>query len=373
VAEGVHAGRPHDEVQAGGEQRGDQQVDHQHRGVGRAGRQQRQRGEHQRQPGGSHDVGGARAAQRLFLHADVAARRLRPAEQAPGAPHQHDGHHEEVDHQRELGERHVDAEDLHHAQPDAHGLDLGDEQRGHVRAGQRAHAADHHDDEGGADGVQVHLQRGGFARQLQRAAQAREQRAEREHGGEEPGLVDAERADHLAVLRGGAHQRAEARAREQQPHEAEHQRADDDQEQVVGRKLAPEDFDRALQARRARAEQFVRAPEPQHRVLDDQHQREGGQQLEQLGRLVDAAQQQHLDERTQHAHRERGDQQRRPEAHARAELLDQRVRDVDAHHEKRSMGEVDDARHAEDQREAGRHQEQRRRAGQPVEQLNNEA
>ncbi|MCY1527882.1 hypothetical protein D9M68_629680 [compost metagenome] len=208
---------------------------------------------------------------------------------------------------------------------------------------------------------------------MQRTAQAGEQCAEREHRGEEPRLVDAECADHLAVLRGGAHQRAEARAREQQPDKAEHQRADDDQEQVVGRKLAAEDFDRALEARRARAEQFVRAPEPQHRVLDDQHQREGGQELEQLGRLVDAAQQQHLDERAQHAHRERGDQQRRPEAHARAELLDERVRDVDAHHEKRSMGEVDDARHAEDQREAGRHQEQRRRAGQPVEQLNNEA
>ena len=52
------------------------------------------------------------------------------------------------------------------------------------------------------------------------------------------GLVDAERADHLAVLRGGAHQRAPARAREQQPDQAEHHRADDDQEQVVGGKAA---------------------------------------------------------------------------------------------------------------------------------------
>ena len=89
---------------------------------------------------------------------------------------------------------------------------------------------------------------------------------------------------------------------------AEHERADDDQEQVVGRERLAEDVDRAGQARRARAEQVLRAPDPQRGVLDDQHQREGGEQLEQLGRAVDAAQQQHLDQRAEHADRERREQ-----------------------------------------------------------------
>jgi hypothetical protein len=260
VAERVHAGRPHDEVQARGEQRGNQQVDQQHRGVGRVGREQRHRHEHHAERGDQPQVALARAAQRLLGHADVAARRLRPAEQAPRTPHQHDRHHDEVDHQRELGEGHAVAEDVHHAEPDADGLDLGDQQGRRIGARDRAHAAHHHDDEGRTDGVEVHRERGRFARQLQRAAQAREHGAEREHRGEEPGLVHAERADHLAVLRGGAHQRAPARAREQQPHQAEHDRADHDQEQVVGRELAAQDLDRARQARRTRAEQFVRAP-----------------------------------------------------------------------------------------------------------------
>ena len=50
-----------------------------------------------------------------------------------------------------------------------------------VGAGDRAHAADHHDDEGVADGLRSMLEVGRLARQLQRAAQAREHRAEREH------------------------------------------------------------------------------------------------------------------------------------------------------------------------------------------------
>jgi hypothetical protein len=39
---------------------------------------------------------------------------------------------------------------------DAQRLDLGDQQRGEVGAGDAAHAADHHHDEGVADGQQVH-------------------------------------------------------------------------------------------------------------------------------------------------------------------------------------------------------------------------
>ena len=55
------------------------------------------------------------------------------------------------------------------------------------------------------------------ARDLQRAAERGEKDAEREHAGEQPFLIDAERRHHVAVLRRGAHQHAPARALEQQP------------------------------------------------------------------------------------------------------------------------------------------------------------
>jgi hypothetical protein len=94
--------------------------------------------------------------------------------------------------------------------------------------------------------------------------------------------------------------------------------------------------------------------------------------LKEFGRLVDAAQQHHFDQRAEEAHRHCREQQGRPEAQAAAQLLDQRVGDVDAHHEERAMREVHDAGHAEDQRQTCRHQKQRRRARQPVEQLDDE-
>ena len=76
-------------------------------------------------------------------------------------------------------------------------------------------------------------------------------------------------------------------------------------EQVVCGKLRPSDLDGARQTRRARAEQILRAPEPQRGILDDQHERECREQMEQFGRLVDAPQQHHLDQRAEHADHER--------------------------------------------------------------------
>ena len=60
---------------------------------------------------------------------------------------------------------------------------------------------------------EVHAEIGGLARQLQRAGEPREKRAQREHAGEERALVDAERAGQHAILGRGAHEHAEARAR----------------------------------------------------------------------------------------------------------------------------------------------------------------
>ena len=86
--------------------------------------------------------------------------------------------------------------------------------------------------------------------------------AEREHRGEQQRLVHAERADHLAVLRRRAHEPAEARACAAARCSAiSTSGPSDDQEQVVARQAAAEDLDRAAQARRARPEQVLRAPD----------------------------------------------------------------------------------------------------------------
>ena len=166
--------------------------------------------------------------------------------------------------------------------------------------------------------------------------------------------------------------RPQRRARQQQPERAQHQRADDDREQVVGREQLAEDRDRAGHPRRLRAEQVFRAPGPERGVLDHQHQREGREQLVQLGRGIEAAQHQHLDHRAEQRDRERGEQHRAPEAERPGrEPAGERDRRVEPEHVERAVREVDDARDAEDQRQAAADQEQRRRrrqAGQDLQQ-----
>ena len=99
--------------------------------------------------------------------------------------------------------------------------------------------------------------------------------------------------------------------------EREHQRRQRDQQQVVGREGLAEEVDRALEARRARAEQLARPPDQQHEILDDERDAEGREQLEQFRRVVDAAQQHHLDQRADRGDDERGEQRSRPRSRRR--------------------------------------------------------
>ncbi len=113
------------------------------------------------------------------------------------------------------------------------------------------------------------------------------------------------------------------------------------------------------QARRARAEQVLRPPDPQRRVVDDEHQREGGEQLEQFRRAIDPPQQQDLDRRAD---------QRRPAMRSAtmppqkpsgaADLGGDGVGDIGPEHIEGPVRDIDDAGDAEDQRQPGRHEEQ---------------
>ena len=166
--------------------------------------------------------------------------------------------------------------------------------------------------------IEVEPQIGRLARHLQRAAEAGQEGAEREHDGEQQGLIDAERAHHLAILRGGADQAAEPGLGQHRDEGSSSTTGPiDDQEQVVARKVAAEDLDRAAQAGRARPEQVLGAPDALRHVVDDEHEREGGEQLEQLRRLIDAAQQQDLDQRAERRHHQRRQRDAAPEARAR--------------------------------------------------------
>ena len=100
---------------------------------------------------------------------------------------------------------------------------------------------------------------------LQRAAETGKERAERKHRREQHRLVDAERADHFAVLRRRAHQRPKRVRASPKCNTSSTSGPIDDQEQIVGRQRTAENFDRAAQARRARAEQIFRTPEARAR------------------------------------------------------------------------------------------------------------
>ena len=96
--------------------------------------------------------------------------------------------------QRELRHRDRRAGDRHVAGGDAQRLGDADDDRGDERAGYRAQPTDDGDDERIGDHREVHAEIGRLARQRQRTGEAGEERAQREHRGEELALVDAERA-----------------------------------------------------------------------------------------------------------------------------------------------------------------------------------
>ena len=122
---------------------------------------------------------------------------------------------------------------------------------------------------------------------------------------------------------------------EDEPDERENERGERDQQEVVGREGMAEEIDRALEARRAWAEQLARAPDQQHEILDDERDAEGREQLKQNRRVIDAAQQQHFDQRADDRDAEGGEHDRGPEANGAAEPVGQRVTDIGTEHRRR--------------------------------------
>ena len=153
----------------------------------------RQRHQRQRQKNGRRDQAGTDRQGRdgLFRRPVLAvlAGLLGTAEQPPGADDQDDRHDHEHEHERALRQ-----------EPNAVDIQDRDQERGNERSGNGPHAADDDDHEDGGKDVEVHQQVRASFGELDGAADAREQRPQKEHAGEQPGLIDAERTDHFAVF-----------------------------------------------------------------------------------------------------------------------------------------------------------------------------
>ena len=199
------------------------------------------------------------------------------AQKPVGPDHKHRGHHHEDEHQGDGGQ-HEDAE----------GVELGHDQRRDEGASDAPQAADDHDDEDLDDDAQVHRVVDRIARELERAAERREEHPEGEDAGEEPLLVHAQRRDHVAVLRRRPHQYAEAGTVEQEPEQAEHQGPERDEHEIVGGHRLAEHGDGAAKPRSARSHEVLRSPDHDGEVFDRERHAEGGEQLEQVRRVVDA-------------------------------------------------------------------------------------
>ena len=284
------------------------------------------------------------------------------APEQPVGPHdQHDGHRDEGEHERRLRQP-----------PHAEGVQQADQQAREERAADRTQPADDHHDESLDDDREVHLQvtdsRGicrapaSPARKLPSAKTAvKSQRP-----------VHAERRGHFAVLRGGAHARCPSAC----AGTAATRAAPKTSGPTSGRNTVYcgttgcPDLEAALESRRARCEQVLRAPDRQHQILHDQRDAEGREQLEDLRRRVDPPQHETLDHDAGQRDRERREQQPAEERRRRGRQRGRDAeREVGAEHVERAVREVDDPRDAEDERQPAADEEQRGTVRQPGEEL----
>ena len=134
----------------------------------------------------------------------------------------------------------------------------------------------------------------------------------------------------------------------------------------------PTHFHRPGKPWRARREEILRPPDQQHEILHNQRRAESREKLEQFRRTIDAAQQQDLEQCAEQPDKNRGQSHPAPEPERSRESIRQRKGEIGAEHEECAVGEVHNARHAEDERKAGGHEKQRSGARKSREKLNDE-
>ena len=171
---------------------------------------------------------------------------------------------------------------------------LPDQQSSEKCSEHAAHAADNNHNKCFGDDIDVHLQIGGVLRYLQRTRQASKKAPEKNDACEQKALIDSKRRRHFAVLRGSPDEDAPSSPMQDEPNGREHERSDGDQRKVVFGKELTGEFDGAAQPGRARREDFVGPPDRLHQILNNQDDREGGDNLEQSGGSINPPEYQNL-------------------------------------------------------------------------------
>ncbi len=297
MAETCHPARPHHELQAGSEQRGDQHVGGDHQRIVVAHERQDGKGEYDRHADPRFLAPGGDDARALLRQRRGGRRAGGAPEQAVRLHRQHDRHDDEFGDQRELRKRERQPSDLDRAERNAECFGEADDQGCKECAGYRPQSTDDGDDEHLGDHRQVHAEVCRLARELQCAGESREERAEREHRRVEQRLVHAERGGEDPILRGCADQYAEAGAGDEQREQQQYQGADDDEEQVILWHGASGDQPRRCRGRARVVEPVFGAPHVERRVAHNQHDTERCSELQEFRRGVESLQQQDLDQR----------------------------------------------------------------------------
>ncbi len=189
-----------------------------------------------------------------------------------------------------------------------------------------------------------------------RARKAGQRRAEREDQRVEAGNVDAESADHLAIVLACTNANSDARVRNHRKQPGGDCKPDDDDGETIKRignaerqRHRAAKPGRNLQVQRQRTEQVARA------FREDQDKRERRQHLVEMVAIVEPPDHGHLDDR---ADQRCGRKACRKGGEERARCRGDRRSGERPDHVERSMGKVDQPHDAEDQRQASRHQEQ---------------
>ncbi len=149
---------------------------------------------------------------------------------------------------------------------------------------------------------------------MQGTAQPGQCRTDEEDQRKQPCLINAKRAQHVAIIGCGPDKYTKARTVEQQPQTQQNQRCQHDQEQVIAGQTPAEHTDTAIKQRRTRAEQLGRSPYRTCQILYDEYEGEAGKQRQQLITPVEAAEHDNLECHTDEPDRNGGKRQGQPES-----------------------------------------------------------
>src|SRR6266567_1878260 len=233
-----------------------------------------------------------------------------------------------------------------------------------------AEPSDDHDNEGLDDDFRVHAGDDGPHGRDESAAEPAEKRGEHEHARVQRLDVDAEGAQGLAIQGRRADESPDARALEHVPEPERDGGAEQDDEEVVVGDGRSEDAHGAREAGGAAHRFLLRAPDDLGDIAQDEDEGIREEELVQLLLAVETLEEEALDDAAEEGDPRGCPQRGYPEGDgARAQPLNDLIGRVRAQHVEGAVGEVEHAKNAEDEREAGRDEKEEHRRGEAAQGL----